>query len=150
MKYLLSLLLLSSPALADTTLLTQTPGVRVSANQRKIFERNKNHKATVAIEVAKLNIKDIVGGSGVLAFPVLIELNAKTHMKMENCDVVDEKDYLRISWKSAGNLAIITINKADNTIFAYIIFKDKLYVVEPLGNGLAMVMQVDQTKFPKD
>lgn len=145
------LLFVTSIASADTTLLSVAPRIKLDAQQQKRFDREIKRKTTKSVQIAHLNIKDVVGGNGVLAFDVIIELNAKTKLRMTNCEVKEDAKYLSISWSdNNASSATFTIDKANGIVVGMIFLNTEPYAVESLGKNIAMIIAVDQTKFPSD
>lgn len=116
--------------------------------QQKQLDRLIIRKTTVAYSVVKFDIGGLNQNSIIIKCKIL-------NLEMRGAEIKSEKipdigSFKGISWKDKGNQAILSMASDGSTLVGLIFYDNKVYGVEMLADGVAVIFQIDQTKFPKD
>src|SRR5262249_30806402 len=106
----------------------------------------KRSPATVDVKIVRLQ-------EGMLddtTAPVVLELNPHVKLKMKDYQISKEEGRVRFDWKGEGVTESVTLSIRDKCATGLVYTGNKVFSVEPLGDGLEAVTQLDQTKYPQD
>ena len=112
-------------------------------NARERYNRLKAHPATVAIGVYKLNN---LYGAAEFAKKVDISFTLNKD-KVEILGCTSKKGVITLE-KEGRNSVVLTVK--DSTATGLIYSGKKVYSVETVGTFTVVLIELDQTKFPKD
>ena len=117
----------------------------LNEKQQEHFAQIKGMKTTVDLIVVKY-YPDCMG-----VMPLRIPLNQHTVFIVDKYrwKINDDDNGARvINWKAGKDAVVLSFTGQNVTGLVYA--DNRLFAVEPLGDGLQAVSEVDQTKFPKD
>jgi hypothetical protein len=123
----------------------------LTEKQKVQYDRIKNAKTTVTMQVVSLR-------PGVLdpPFPISIGFNENATVIVRDYKVKKAEDKLEgkvfksitIDWEENASQGILVITNGNASGLIY--FGKTVYSLESLGNGLHVLVEIDQTKFPKE
>jgi peptidyl-Asp metalloendopeptidase len=126
--------------------LTDVANTDLSEKQARVLDRIRHAPNTVSVSVTKLE----AGLPDSADVPLELQLNPNVTVRMKGYRVTKDKDATHLSWKKKDKpeeQCILSIRGNSATGLFY--SGGKVYSVEPLGNGLQAVTEVDQRK-PKE
>jgi hypothetical protein len=82
--------------------------------------------------------------------PVKLQLNKDHYLELKDYKISKEKGAVKLEWKGEEPNHSVTLSLRGKSVTGIIYTGEKVYSVEPLGNGLQAMVLLDQTKFPDE
>lgn len=119
---------------------------KLDEKQAKLLERIVNHPTSVNHAVVRLLVKNLDNKPNI---PLRISLGHNKYLEMGRGWKVDKRDDSSLlSWRGKPDtLDMVSITFRGHTAIGLIYFDKKVYSVEPLGQGIHAIVELDQSKF---
>jgi hypothetical protein len=115
----------------------------LNEKQKEQLASIKGLETTVSSIVVRFN-PDCVG-----KMPLKIWLNENTKLVIDKYEQKNHENGCKsITWKEGKEIAVLSFS--GQYVVGLVYTDNKVFAIEPLGDGLAAISQIDQTKFPKD
>jgi len=117
----------------------------VPPSQAKIIDKIKQRRTTASVTIVRVDINALRGDSTRMSLP---DAKALTFSK-RNIEARSEHDFTWLGSLSGipGNSTMIV---HDGNITGSIRDDSNLYRIEPIGNGIHVIIKVDESRFPPD
>ena len=113
----------------------------LNPKQASILDRIKKSPATIDVKVVRVE-KDALDEPRT---PLVVHLPGGKKLEMKDANVTKGDEHVKLDWKKGDEVAHLTV--AGKSVVGMIYGHGKVYAVEPIGNGLQAVIQVDQSKY---
>jgi hypothetical protein len=118
----------------------------LNEKQTKILERIKKSDATVNWQLTRLN----PGALEAADTPIALSLPERATMEIRQAKVAKTDERTHVTWKGEKITESLQLSVVGRSTTGLVYTNDKVYSVEPIGNGLQCVAQLDQRKFKED
>jgi hypothetical protein len=80
----------------------------------------------------------------------LVPLPENDQLEIRNVKVTTDKGAKHLNWTSKTNSDSVSVSITDNSAAGLIYVGNRVYSIEPLGNGLQVITRTHQHRFPPD